>query len=73
MSKGFTDGDFASKLSSDYGSHFVKEALTQVGKCQGVDLRSHCASYPASVGAVERENDSAHVHAYAGTGQSYPF
>jgi len=44
------------KISSDNGTHFVNQALKQVGEYLGIDLRQHCAYHPASGGAVEREN-----------------
>lgn len=44
------------KISSDNGTHFANEALGQIGKLFGIDLRKHCAYHPASGGAIEREN-----------------
>lgn len=46
------------RLSSDNGSHFANEAITQVSHYLGIDIRKHCAYHPASGGAVERENGS---------------
>lgn len=46
------------RLSSDNGSHFGNEAITQVSHYLGIDIRKHCAYHPASEGAVERENGS---------------
>lgn len=45
-----------SKISSNNGTHFANEALTQIGELFGIDIRKHCAYHPASGGAVEREN-----------------
>uniref|UniRef100_A0AAQ4RBM9 Integrase catalytic domain-containing protein n=1 Tax=Gasterosteus aculeatus aculeatus TaxID=481459 RepID=A0AAQ4RBM9_GASAC len=45
-----------SKISSDNGSHFVNQAITELGAYLGIDLKTHCAYHPASGGAVEREN-----------------
>ncbi|KAI3357156.1 hypothetical protein L3Q82_015459 [Scortum barcoo] len=44
------------KLSSDNGTHFVNQAIQEVGAYLGIDLKNHCAYHPASGGAVEREN-----------------
>lgn len=44
------------KRSSDNGTHFVNEAIKQVGQYSEIDLRTHCSHHPASGGAVEREN-----------------
>ena len=44
------------KISSDNGTHFTNEAITQLGAYLGIDIRKHCAYHPASGGAVEREN-----------------
>ena len=44
------------KISSDNGSHFVNEAITELSAYMGIDLKTHCAYHPASGGAVEREN-----------------
>ncbi len=41
------------KISSDNGTHFVNEAIKQVGKFLGINLRTHCSYRPASGGAVE--------------------
>ncbi|XDV39368.1 hypothetical protein PO909_008623 [Leuciscus waleckii] len=46
------------KISSDNGRHFVNEAIKQVGKFLGIDMRTHCAYHAASGGAVERENQT---------------
>uniref|UniRef100_A0AAQ4QZA3 Uncharacterized protein n=1 Tax=Gasterosteus aculeatus aculeatus TaxID=481459 RepID=A0AAQ4QZA3_GASAC len=45
-----------SKISSDNGSHFVNQAITELSAYLGIDLKTHCAYHPASGGAVEREN-----------------
>lgn len=34
-------------------THFANEALTQIGKLFGIDIRKHCAYHPASGGAVK--------------------
>lgn len=44
------------KISSDNGTHFINDALTQIGQMLGIDMRRHCAYHPSSGGAVEREN-----------------
>ena len=44
------------KISSDNGTHFVNQALKQIGELFNMDMRQHCAYHPASGGAVEREN-----------------
>lgn len=44
------------KLTSDKGTHFVNKAIQQISEYLGLDLRNHCAYYPQSGGAVEREN-----------------
>ncbi|XP_034087457.1 protein NYNRIN-like [Gymnodraco acuticeps] len=43
-------------ISSDNGSHFANEAITQIGEYMGMDIRKHCAYHPQSGGGVEREN-----------------
>ncbi|KAK5916246.1 hypothetical protein CgunFtcFv8_011249 [Champsocephalus gunnari] len=43
-------------MSSDNGSHFANDAITQIGEYMGMDIRKHCAYHPQSGGAVEREN-----------------
>ncbi|XP_048009377.1 protein NYNRIN-like [Megalobrama amblycephala] len=44
------------KISSDNGTHFVNEAIKQVGQFLGIDMRTHCSYHASSGGAVEREN-----------------
>lgn len=44
------------KLSSDNGSHFVNDAISQLSAYLGFDITTHCSYHPASGGAVEREN-----------------
>ncbi|XP_029699758.1 uncharacterized protein isoform X1 [Takifugu rubripes] len=46
------------KISSDNGTHFVNEALTQISVYLGINLKRHCAYHPQSGGAVDRENGS---------------
>ncbi|KAI2665523.1 hypothetical protein H4Q32_021838 [Labeo rohita] len=46
------------KISSDNGRHFANEAITQVGKILGIDIRTHCAYAPRSGGGVERHNQT---------------
>lgn len=46
------------KISSDNGTHFANEALTQIGKLFDIDLKKHCAHHPESGGAVEREREN---------------
>ncbi len=38
------------KISSDNGTHFVNEAIKEVGKFLGINLRTHCSYRPASWG-----------------------
>ena len=62
------------KLSSDNGSHFVNQAIQQLSKYVGIDLRNHCAYHPQSGGAVERENGTLKnklAKAAADTGMSW--
>ncbi len=44
------------KISSDNGTHFVNEAIKEVGTFLGINLRTHCSYRPASGGGVERQN-----------------
>ncbi len=44
------------KISSDNGTHFVNEAIKQVGTFLGIQLRTHCSYRPSSGGGVERQN-----------------
>ncbi|KAK5933625.1 hypothetical protein CgunFtcFv8_014089 [Champsocephalus gunnari] len=44
------------KMSSDNGSHFANEAITQIGEYMDMDIRKHCAYHPQIGGGVEREN-----------------
>ena len=43
-------------ISSNNGSHFANEAITQIGEYMGMDIRKHCAYHPQSGGGVETEN-----------------
>ncbi len=45
------------KISSDNGTHFVNEAIKEVGKFLGINLRTHCSYRPASGGGVEWQNE----------------
>lgn len=43
------------KISSDNGTHFLNDALSEIGQLLGIDMQRHCAYHPSSGGAVERE------------------
>lgn len=44
------------KISSDNGTHFVNDIISEIGKAFGINLKQHCSYHPQSAGAVEREN-----------------
>lgn len=44
------------KISLDNGTHFVNQALRQIGEMFKIDMKQHRSHHPASGGAVEREN-----------------
>lgn len=40
------------KISSDNGTHFVNEAIKQVGRFLGINMRTHCSYHAASGGSA---------------------